>query len=405
MGYLPQFKNDLFISYRRVSNEAPDKWIFTFCKELKACLDELVGDVKIWLDEDNLRTGQVWRSEVAEALDGAAIFLAIISRTYLDSDECRKELDRFLGLLKDPTRGSERKIVPILKQPPKPEQELPHEMGEIHRHEFFRLDRRGSNHFRELAPNRDDAEGWEFWEALARLAQDIGEALETLKGCARQRAMGKVFIARVSPELQLERERLRSDLQQRGYLVVPEQEYLWNADDHRDRITRDLESARLCIHLVGCTASIEPTAALCARLQLELAHEAMKRKARPEPMVWIQPASDIHASARELLDYIKNDLANEGVPGGLQDPNLRQAAAYLFSSPFASATDCAACRRERRWRPQRHQEAAGGRIGSESHAHQVRGDVAQGRSAPRPHTRWLCAVLDLLGPATRRMGP
>jgi len=320
MGYLPQVENDLFVSYRRASNEAQDRWVDVFCETLETRLKDLVGDVKIWWDKDRLHVGQPWRKEVADALSSAAIFIAIISRTYLDSDECRKELDQFLGRLKK--AGSERKIMPIFKQPPKPDQELPHEMREIHRHDFFCIDPPGSSRFREFGPNQDRADTREFWAGLERVAQDIMVALEELNGQARRRAMGTVFVARVSPELQLERERLRSDLQQRGYLVVPQQEYLWNADDHQDRITRDLESARLCIHLVGCTASIEPTAASRAQLQLEFAHAAMKRKGRPSPMVWIQPASDVDASARELLDYIKCDLANEGVEyseGGLED--------------------------------------------------------------------------------------
>src|SRR5215470_127173 len=100
MAYLPQFRNDLFVSYRRAANEARDKWVDVFCNELSASLKELVGDVTIWRDEGQLRTGQEWRKEIADALDGAAIFLAIISRTYLDSDECLKELDLFLGRLK-----------------------------------------------------------------------------------------------------------------------------------------------------------------------------------------------------------------------------------------------------------------------------------------------------------------
>jgi hypothetical protein len=321
MAYLLQFKNDLFVSYRRVSNQAQDQWVDGFCKALSVSLKELVGDVTIWRDDDQLRTGERWRTEIAEALDGAAIFLAIISRTYLDSDECRRELDRFLGCLKDPTGGGERKIVPIFKQPPKPEQDLPHEMGEIHRHNFFHYPP-GSNHFREFSPDRDGVDRRAFWEALERVAQDIMVALERLKVNAGQRAIGKVFVARVSPELQLERDRLRADLQQRGYLVVPEQEYLWNSDGYRDRIVRDLESAQLSIHLVTCAASIESTASMRARLQLELARDAMRRKERPAPMVWIQPSSEVDAGAHALLNYIKSDLADEGVEyweRGLED--------------------------------------------------------------------------------------
>jgi hypothetical protein len=320
MAYLPQFTNDLFISYRHVSNETQDTWVDAFCKQLHSTLRDLVGDVSIWRDQGQLRTGQSWRKEVAEALDGAAIFLAIISRTYLDSDECRRELDRFLGWLKDPARGSGRKIVPIFKHPPKPDQELPHEMGQIHRHDFFRLDPPGSTRFREFSPSDDKDR--EFWETLGRVAQDIMVTLEELKGIVRQRAVGKVFVARVSPELQFERERLRSDLVQRGYHVIPEQEYLWNADNHRAAIAKDLDGARLCIHLVGSTASIEPTAPAHAKLQIELAHEAMRRAGRPAPIVWIQPAKEIDKSARELIDYIRSDLADEGVEysqGGLED--------------------------------------------------------------------------------------
>jgi len=57
----------------------------------------------------------------------SGIFLALISRTYFDSDECRKEFDRFLGRIKTADASGGRKLVPIFKHPPKPEQELPAE--------------------------------------------------------------------------------------------------------------------------------------------------------------------------------------------------------------------------------------------------------------------------------------
>lgn len=322
MGYLPQFKNDLFISYRRIANETHDNWVDVFCTELRASLVELVGDVSMWRDEAQLVAGAPWRPEIAEALNGAAIFLALISRSYLDSDECRKELDQFLERQKNGTEGGQRRIVPIFKQPPKPQQELPHELGEVHRHEFFRWDPPGSPRFRELRPSQDGPDTRDFWETLGRLAQDIMVALEDLHSGEAQRALGKIFIARVCPEIEIERERLRSDLQQRRYLAVPEHEYLWNADDFRDKIDRDLEEALLCIHLVATTESIDPKAAERSRLQLELAHQAMKRRGRPAPLVWIQPAAQIHPSTRALIDYIEGDLANEGVEywrGGLED--------------------------------------------------------------------------------------
>jgi TIR domain len=314
MGYLPQFKNDLFISYRRTSNEGQDPWVDNFCASVRAQLRDLVGDVQMWRDTAELRAGDAWRPEIAEAVDSTGIFLAVISRTYFDSDECRKELDRFLGRLKAGDGGAGRKLVPIYKHPPKPDQELPRELAEIGHHEFFNLNPKP---WRELDPKRDYDD---YHERLGRVVFDLMAALEELQGLQKKQALGKVFIANVGPELLQERERLRTDLRQRGFLVVPEHEYLWNADDHRERIARDLGEALLCIHLVQRQASIEPLTPARTRLQLELAHAEMKQRGRPAPLVWIQPAPD--TDARSLIDYVESDLANDGVDylqGSLED--------------------------------------------------------------------------------------
>ena len=67
MGYLPQFKNDIFISYWHVSNEGPDKWVKEFRDLLHVRPTELVDDIKIWCDEQDNRAGDQWRPEIAEA--------------------------------------------------------------------------------------------------------------------------------------------------------------------------------------------------------------------------------------------------------------------------------------------------------------------------------------------------
>jgi hypothetical protein len=147
-------------------------------------------------------------------------------------------------------------------------------------------------------------------------------ALETLKGKAGREAVGTVYLARVGPELRADREKLRADLQQRGYLVLPEREYLWNASDFRERIVKDLNASQLCLHQVARSASIDPKAHERAKLQLEIATEAMQSKSKPLPLVWTQPASDTDTSARPLIDYIERDLANVGVEywqGSLED--------------------------------------------------------------------------------------
>ena len=318
MAYLPQYQHDLFISYRRASNEGQDAWVDHFCDSVRSALKDLVGDVSIWRDTAELHAGDAWRPEIAQAVDSAGIFIALISRTYFDSDECRKEFDRFLGRIKG-ADGASRKLMPIYKHPPKPDQTLPAELAQIGHHEFFNLQPKP---WRELDPRRDADD---YQERLGRVVFDLMEALEALHGQQKQRALGKVFVASVGPELLQERERLRTDLRQRGWLVVPEREYLWNADDHAQRILDDLANAQLCVHLVQRVASVEPLTATRSRLQLELAHAQMQQRGRPAPLVWIQPltkAEEASADSRALIEYIEGDLANEGVDylqGSLED--------------------------------------------------------------------------------------
>lgn len=305
------FTNDIFISYRHASNETHDRWIDNFCQELQARLAELVGEVSIWRDKAKIEAGEQWRLEIAEAIDSAAVFLAIISRTYFDSEVCRKEFDRFLGRTRAATQKAKCTIVPVFKQPPKPDQELPRELAEIHRHEFFKWDPPGSHHFREFSPARGD-ESLLFWETLERLAQDLMDTLENLDGTNIPPA-GTVYLARVGPELHDAREKLRSDLRQHHYQVVPDREYFWNSADIKEKITSNIDAAELCIHLIAKTVSIEAETPDRARLQLQLATETMRRKGRPPPLVWLQPADAVDASAGELIDYIQNDLANQGI--------------------------------------------------------------------------------------------
>src|SRR6185369_15695232 len=99
---------------------------------------------------------------------------------------------------------------------------LPPELGEFQDHRFFEYRPPNSHHFQEFRPGKDEETAPLFLSKLAMLAQDLGATLKLLKGIAREHAIGTVYLAQVGPELQPEREKLRSDLQQRGYLVLPE---------------------------------------------------------------------------------------------------------------------------------------------------------------------------------------
>jgi len=335
MSFLPQFENDLFLSYPRALNEGRDRWVDTFFEDVQARLRADVGDVVIWRDTAKLQGSDIFRAEIEEAIKSSGIFVALISRRYFDRDECVKEFNRFLGRFKAPGGTDNCRLMPIFKQPVRDRDTLPAELHEISHHEFFVREADG---YRELDPVRDANE---YWERLSRMVQDLTKALEELEGRQRKKALGKVFIARVGPELIQQRERLRSDLTQRGYLVVPEREVLWNSAQHREGLLRDLSEALLSVHLVDRGKGLDGSDAQTVdhdRIQLELAHQEMRRQRRPAPLVWIQSASSTDPSKQPLVDYIEQTLANEGVDylqGSLEE--LKTLMLDMLPKPVAAA--------------------------------------------------------------------
>lgn len=313
----PKFQHDLFISYRHTANAS--NWVDVFHEQLLACLEDRVekGKIAVWRDTDNIRAGDEWRKEIEAALDATAIFLAIITPPYFDSTVCAKELDHFLALSKDSTESVQRMIVPVYKLPRRPNLEPP-ELEGFNHYTFHHLD----PPHKEFAPYRDIEEERCFYVQLVSLVEDLERQLYKLTGSARAQLKGTVYLALVGPELEREREKLRSDLLQRGYLVLPERPYFWSSADLESKVTADISAADLCVHFVGGADSVESKTPQRERLQLERAVDVMMHKHRPLPLVWIQPSKEARVASRSLVEYIQKELADKGVEysqGSLED--------------------------------------------------------------------------------------
>jgi TIR domain len=305
----PQTKWDIFVSYRHVADESDEKWVTEFCKGLKIKIDDLLGEkITVWLDSAQLRAGDEWRPEIDQALESTAIFLAIISQSYFRSEVCRQEMDRFLGLYKQANEATPRLIFPIFKQPPTPD--VPPDINEIHRPRVFYQDNPPG--YDEFAPGRKTNN--DFWDALAKVAQELKVQLEKIHERVRPRTLGTVYLAEVGRELQRERDNLQADLFQRRYGVLPDKSYMWNASNIGDTIEAYLNSADVCVHLIGRTTPIRPDTLVHTKDQIDRAVEAMSLRGRPAPLVWIQPGGEPEdGTLRALIDYVKTELPDRGV--------------------------------------------------------------------------------------------
>lgn len=88
--------NDLFISYSRKD--------ISYARLLHKALEE--NNFKIWIDWQDIPPGTDWLKEVYTAIEGANIFIFILSASSILSEVCQKEIDH--------AEANNKRIIPIV---------------------------------------------------------------------------------------------------------------------------------------------------------------------------------------------------------------------------------------------------------------------------------------------------
>ena len=95
-GFVPGFENDLFISYAHADGQA---WIQAFEKSLCEELSRRLGvRISVWQDTNRLRVGQNWKAEIEAGVQRSAVFIAMLSPSYENSEWCASERGVFQQL-------------------------------------------------------------------------------------------------------------------------------------------------------------------------------------------------------------------------------------------------------------------------------------------------------------------
>ena len=92
MAYVPGFGHDIFISYSHLNNPQGDDggegWVSRFHRRLEAELRQVAGkELGVWRDL-NLERNQLFDQTIKQAVESSALFLAINSVAYKNSDYC-----------------------------------------------------------------------------------------------------------------------------------------------------------------------------------------------------------------------------------------------------------------------------------------------------------------------------
>jgi hypothetical protein len=303
MVYSTSFDHDIFISYARVDNQ-PDGgkcWVSLFQDELVKRLDRHLGQIgaaKIWWDSD-LDGSQVFNQTIRDTINRSALFLALTSEGYLQSDYCQKELDWFCEKAKaEPPGlivGDRARIFNILIDDI-PHKRWPPEYGGTNGYHFYDAE----------VDSPLEVGVREFKREIAKMVVVIGDLLKAMKGVpseeeeakAKEKESFTVFIADTATSLKNVRSRVYNDLRQKGISVIDRIPPPRAMQEHEKAVLEKVKGADLCVHLLddvpGGEIDDEPSKSYLER-QAELSLEHSRSQ-----FVWVP--SELTTAGIELVE-------------------------------------------------------------------------------------------------------
>ena len=294
------FDCDAFISYSHIDNvglvEGSKGWITNLHRALEIRVGQLLGEKpEIWRDP-KLTGNDVFENTLVEQLKRVAVLVTIVSPRYIKSEWTRRELVEFWKAAEAQggvTFHDKARIFKVMKTPI-PRDMDPPELQPLLGYEFFQIDPQ-SGRVRELDEVFGTDAQRDFWMKLDDLAHDIAALLEILQGespdaipCLQATKKEAVFLAETTADLRDQREAIRRDLQQHGYIVLPARGLPLIASEMKTSLEEDLAQCRMSIHLVGKNYGLIPEGSNASLLEIqnELAIERGKRGGF-ERLLWI----------------------------------------------------------------------------------------------------------------------
>ena len=305
------FENDIFVSYAHADNELfdnPQGWVDRLEKKLRLRLKQLLGaDPKVWRDKRELQGNEYFVGEIGDGISSTRLLLSVISPPYVNSRWCRGELKEFSRralATGGASVGNLSRIFKVVKTHVE-EGEMPEELRGLLGYHFYERDDKG--YLREFRqddpPNKDQR----YWDKLEDLAQDIAKTIKALRGADAPEGPDpgaggedegalplekKVYLAETTDDVTPVRERIRRELQQRGFYVLPDRELPRKAGEFEAAVRDALARCVMSIQLVGALPAPIPEGEeerSAARWQHELAAARAAEDPAFTRLVWMPP--------------------------------------------------------------------------------------------------------------------
>lgn len=332
MPFLKDFEVDGFISYAHVDDhpleEGQPGWVTNLHNDLQHFLNSLLAeDASLYHDRSKMRGNDSVDETLAQLLSRAGVFIPVLTKRFLNSGYCLKELNLFhagaeqhIGV----SLGNKSRIFKVMRKP-MPFDEHPPELRGLPGYEFFQFDP-DTGVPRELSAHSDYPPKWRYFTKVEDLANDIGLMMEEIAGEMGRLKVGTnggapraqapaaspvftVYLAETTSDLVPVRDSIKRELHQRGYRVLPDCQLPLSDADYRAAVREDLWRSDLSIHLVGGNYGIIPEAAdsSVVSIQNELAAERSHDRAFTR-IVWMPPDLEAREERQQrFIDTLRND--------------------------------------------------------------------------------------------------
>ena len=329
MGFIPGYKHDVFISYAHIDNdpiiEGKHGWVTFFEEVLRKLVKGKLGEeINIFRDSQLHRYGE-FSEQLIQSLSSSATFICVLSPRYVRSEWCLRELREFCR------QGGAARIIKAVKYAVE-EDEHPPEISGVLDTRFYRTDEStGKTH--ELHPEIKHHQS-AYVEILESVAQTLADLLKRLRLSRAVAAPGiaasetattdparelqealTVYLAQTTKDTEQERGRIRSELLQFNYRVLPDRPLPADSDEVFSLARHSLQQAKLSVHLVGEHYGIIPEGEdrSIPHIQYDLAAD-LSRENRLTQIVWAPPnLAPTEKKQQAFLDHVRNNS-----PGFLQ---------------------------------------------------------------------------------------
>ncbi len=312
-------EGDAFISYAPIDDleliEGHKGWVTNLHRALEIRLGQLLGKrPEIWRD----RKPRVDRSSDERSIEPLSHVLALIpvvSPPYVKSEWACKELSAFCSAAEEQGGihvGSRARVFKVLKAPV-PQELHPAEVKPLLGYEFFNIDP-DTGRVREFDEVFGPDAQRDFWIRLDDLAHDICCLLEIVDNSGvgvmpRATTRKAVFLAETTIDLREQREVIKRELQQQGYMVLPANALPRVESELRGVVRADLAQCQMSIHLVGKTFSFVPEGGMQSLLEIqnELAIER-SRTGKFSRVLWIPVGLQVtDERQRRVIEQLRMD--------------------------------------------------------------------------------------------------